>query len=472
MIPSDLLTFKAAIRAGAIKTIKKGTGRGSLEAAESHAKREDLVSQKRVVRPSEPIAWSKADGLKGMKTTKKGEPAVEVTFGSLDYVEAFKAHKKATGASERKGADLAIEFKVVVSPEWLAEDGADPRDRNNPRVQQLVAEAQAWAESWGGKNSVWAVRYDTDEAGAGVVDLFMSPVREQRHKNGSSKLVISCRKAKQELLEAERVLEPELRNSGAAMQSSWARWCQEKLDPRIERGISKEETGREHVHAEVYAKEANKALNLVKIELDLYTERLEELKEEAERLKRHSHSQADQITRKAVQEASQIRAEARQEGEAEAEEIKAAAYQQAESIKAKARGEASDLMGRAIVAARDALADERRKISAERVEGLDAMQQRLVAENERLTKEVQRLRPFERFYRSLSDTLLNMWGEALQRVVADRAGDVVKSFMFDWLKSPYHPDNAAKAEREAKEAQEKAEYERRFKRGNTPGMGL
>lgn len=468
---SDLLTFKAAIRAGAIKTIKRGTGRGSLEAAEKHAKREDPVSQKRVVRPSEPIAWSKADGLKGMRPGEEDGSTVEVTFGSLDYVEAFKAHKKAAGASERKGSDLAIEFKVVVSPDWLAEDGEDPRDRNNPRVQQLVAEAQAWAESWGGKGAVWAVRYDTDEEGAGVVDVFMSPVREQRHKNGSSKLVISCRKAKQELLEAERVLEPELKNSGAAMQSSWARWCQEKLDSRIERGISKEETGREHVHAEVYAKEAQKALNRVKVELSVYEERLEDAKAEEQRLKRFAHSQAERITSEALQEAEQILAETRRQGEAEAEKIKAKASQKAESIIARAKEEASELTASAIRAARDALANERRLISSERLEGLDAMQQRLVAENERLTNEVQRLRPFERLYRNLAETLLNIWGEALGRVVPDRAGDVVRSFMFDWLKSPYHPDNAAKAEREAKEAQERAEYEKQFNRNTTPGMG-
>src|SRR5690606_15350418 len=106
----------------------------------------DPVAQSRIVIERDPIAWSKA--------------------GGLDYVDAFKAHKRETGAGERKGAGLAIEFKAVVSPDWLAEGGADPRDPENPRVRQLVAEAQAWAESWDGKGAVWAVRYDTDEKGA------------------------------------------------------------------------------------------------------------------------------------------------------------------------------------------------------------------------------------------------------------------------------------------------------------------
>lgn len=228
------MSIYAAIRAAGLKTLA-GNGKGGIQAAERHAKRLDPVSQKRHVRDSDPIAWSKAES------------------GALDYVEAFRAHKRETGAGERKGADLGLEFKVIVSPEWLAESG-DPHDASNPRVQQLVAEAKAWAESWGGEGAVWGLRYDTDERGSGVVDVFMSPVREQRHKSGKSKKVISCRKAKQELLEAERALEPDLRTSGAAMQSSWARWAQERLDHRLERGKPKIETGAEHENADLYAR--------------------------------------------------------------------------------------------------------------------------------------------------------------------------------------------------------------------------
>jgi len=236
----------AAVRAGALKSI--GSGRSGIRSAEQHAKRLDPVSQKRHVRESDPIAWSKAE------------------TGPLDYEAAFKAHKRATGAGERKGADLGMEFKVVVSPEWLAETG-DPHDASNPRVKQLVAEAKAWAESWGGADSVWGLRYDTDERGSGVVDVFMSPVREQRHKSGKAKKVISCRKAKEDLLASERALEPDLKTSGAAMQSSWARWCQKRLDPRLERGKPKTETGALHENADLYARIAEeKAADLARRE--------------------------------------------------------------------------------------------------------------------------------------------------------------------------------------------------------------
>ena len=164
------MAFKAAIRAGALKTV--GSGRAGIASAESHAKRLDPVAKSRVVRDTPPIAWSKAMELPSF-----------LGGGPLDYVAAFGAHKRLTKAEERKGSALAMEFKAVVSPDWLAEAG-DPRDPANPRVQQLVTEAKAWAENWGGAGAVWAVRYDTDEKGAGVVDLFMSPVRQQHHKIG------------------------------------------------------------------------------------------------------------------------------------------------------------------------------------------------------------------------------------------------------------------------------------------------
>ena len=267
------MAYKAAIRAGALTSVGKGKGRGSISAAESHAKREDPVAKRRSIRASPPVAWSKAEAMPSF-----------LGSGPLDYVAAFAAHKRETGAGERKRAALAMEFKAVISPDWLAEGGADPRDPNNPRVQQLVAEAKAWAESWGGKGAVWGVRYDTDEKGAGVVDLFMSPVRQQRHKSGKSKLVISCRKAKDELLAAERGIDPEIKTSGAAMQSSWARWCQQRLDRRIERGQPKDVTGREHIHADVYAAQADAAKAAAKADL----ERLRQEQSDLERARREA----------------------------------------------------------------------------------------------------------------------------------------------------------------------------------------
>ena len=66
-----LMAFKAAIRAGALKTI--GTGRGGIASAESHAKRLDPVAQSRVVQERDPIAWSKAESG-ALITSKPSRP--------------------------------------------------------------------------------------------------------------------------------------------------------------------------------------------------------------------------------------------------------------------------------------------------------------------------------------------------------------------------------------------------------------
>ena len=74
------MAFKAAIRAGALKTV--GSGRAGIASAESHAKRLDPVAKSRVVRDTPPIAWSKAMELPSF-----------LGGGPLDYVAAFGAHK-------------------------------------------------------------------------------------------------------------------------------------------------------------------------------------------------------------------------------------------------------------------------------------------------------------------------------------------------------------------------------------------
>ena len=207
-----------------------------ISSAESHAKRLDRTSQARQVEGrshENNYFWSKAgEGLED---------------GGADYGKAYREHKKQMGVkTERKGAALGVHTLVGVSPEWLGETG-DPRDLENPRVQQLIAEARSWAESWMGEGAVWAVRYDTDEAGSGVVDILASPVRETKHKSGSSKPSISVRKANAELAEKHGV-----KSGWEAQQSDWAIWAQENMDNRLQRGKPKAETGRKHIPADLF----------------------------------------------------------------------------------------------------------------------------------------------------------------------------------------------------------------------------
>lgn len=190
--------FKSAIRVNKIKTVAQ------LRGLSLHAERHDEIGQARVREGAvagEALAWSKAEG------------------SDRDYLAAFKAHKAELGAGERKNAPIAMQALCVVSPEWVQQAG-DLHDRANPRNVALFEQAKAWAESWAGKGAVFGVRLDLDEKGGAVVDLMIAPVRDSRGKP-----IISTQKPLNELKAATGE-----RNEYAALQTSWAEWCQEHLD--------------------------------------------------------------------------------------------------------------------------------------------------------------------------------------------------------------------------------------------------
>ncbi len=223
--------FKAAIRVNKISTIAQ------LRGASLHAQRHDEIGKARVREGAEPgfgLAWSKADR------------------NDRDYLAAFKAHKAELGAGERKNAPIALQALCVVSPEWVEQAGG-LHDPENPRNRQLFDQAKAWAESWGGPGSVIATRLDLDEKGGAVVDVLVSPVRTSRGKP-----VISTNKALGELKAATGE-----RNEYAALQTSWAEWCQAHLDREIVRGTRKELTQRQHLSPETYGAVMDKAREAV-----------------------------------------------------------------------------------------------------------------------------------------------------------------------------------------------------------------
>lgn len=222
--------FKAAIRVNKIKTIAQ------LRGLTHHAERADEVGCARVREGAvagDALAWSKAEG-------------------DRDYVAAFKAHKAELGAGERKNAPIAMQALCVVSPEWVQQAG-DLHDRANPRNVALFDQAKAWAESWAGKGAVFGVRLDLDEKGGAVVDLMIAPVRDSRGKP-----VISTQKPLTELKGATGE-----RNEYSALQTSWADWCAANLDAKIERGLRRELTAREHLSPETYGMVMDKAREAV-----------------------------------------------------------------------------------------------------------------------------------------------------------------------------------------------------------------
>lgn len=203
-----------------------------LTAQTRHARREDQTSKDRVRADAEPgasLSWSCDDGPKP------------------DYSASFKAFKRDKAAAERKGAQLGLHMLVGVSPEWVKEAG-DLHDPSNPRNRQLLDAARAWADTWS-NGGCYAARVDLDETGGAVVDLFIAPTAIQKHKGGKSKLTVSVNKA----LEAVSTAQTGRKSQHfSALNSDWAEYAAQHLDPRLQRGRSKAETRAEHVQPDRY----------------------------------------------------------------------------------------------------------------------------------------------------------------------------------------------------------------------------
>lgn len=203
-----------------------------LTAQTLHARRQDTTSPARIRVDAEPGA--------ALSWAIDGSP-------NPDYGAAFKALKKVRNAGERKGAQLGLHMLVGVSPQWVKEAG-NLHDPLNPRNRELLEAARMWADEWSG-GGCYAARLDLDETGGAVVDLFIAPLAEQRHKSGKAKLVVSVNKAL-EALSIERT--GRKGRHYAALNTSWAEHARTHLDERLNRGRPKSETGAEHVGPDQY----------------------------------------------------------------------------------------------------------------------------------------------------------------------------------------------------------------------------
>lgn len=231
----------AAIRVQKIKSMS------TIRAAEAHGRRLDEASSRRV------DASRTALNLAASQYSPDDPLALEA---------AYRGFRKATGAVEGKGAAIMAHMIAVISPEVLAETG-DPRDPNNPKVRALFEQAQAWARSEFGDESLVASRLDVDEAGAGVVDLFVCPTAMQAGGRGRKpKLTISVKSG----LEAVAAKNGNKR-SYSAIQDSWGEWASQHIDRRLKRGKPKRETMLKHVHADIL-REEYEAIDRRKAELD------------------------------------------------------------------------------------------------------------------------------------------------------------------------------------------------------------
>lgn len=208
-----------------IARCKKIRNMAGLVAAEKHARRQD--NSKHI------------DEDKTHLNRAEGYPGVD---DPLAVVEAFKARKRDTGASERKGAALAVHMLLGVSPEWIAAAG-DVHDPANPRNVALFDSAKRFMEEKFGEGSVIHVRLDVDEAGSGIVDVIAVPVSSYELR-GKTKTHTLANAGIERAFGRGR--------NYRRLQDQWAEHCQRTLDREIKRGRSIEETGRQHVHHSIY----------------------------------------------------------------------------------------------------------------------------------------------------------------------------------------------------------------------------
>jgi hypothetical protein len=169
---------------------------------------------------------------------------------ALDLIVAFKTRKKSAGASEYGKAAIGLHVLLVISPD-IVKSAGDPHDPQNPINQTLFEQGQAWAEQEFGAGSVIAARLDLDEAGSGVLDLVLVPVRRVKVNKTREKTIISVRQALQDIQARHKTS-----RSYIGLQDSWAAFASRHIDRRLQRGVPKTQTARTHIHADVYREEA------------------------------------------------------------------------------------------------------------------------------------------------------------------------------------------------------------------------
>lgn len=130
-----------------------------LAAQETHGKREDRLSQLRVVRDSDPLV-----------------------YGSLDLRDAYDAHM--VGVKQNAGSKRPVlHFIVRFPPELLSGPVAGRfKGSQKERQEMMLAQAIRFIQDTHGGSAVFAGRLDTDETGETIADVFAAPRYEKRTK--------------------------------------------------------------------------------------------------------------------------------------------------------------------------------------------------------------------------------------------------------------------------------------------------
>lgn len=206
-----------------------------------HARREDATGAARVrldAIPGTSLGWSILDS----------DLPVPRPVHDTHYNKALEVHLTRNKARRRGTCALGLHLQVNV-PAELIEEGGDLHDPANPRTHKLFKTTVDWIHKTFGP-ALFALRIDLDETGGGVVDAFLAPLRHLGQKGkhyaqgAGGPLWISVNRAMEEL--TTRFGHRKSENWGA-INTSWAAYAREHLDPRLVRGEPKRHSGRKHI---------------------------------------------------------------------------------------------------------------------------------------------------------------------------------------------------------------------------------
>jgi DNA repair exonuclease SbcCD ATPase subunit len=299
-----------------------------------------------------------------------------------DYDAAFKAAPQHFGARYRKGAPLGVNLQLNVSPDWIREVG-DLHDERNERNRLLYRAALDFVQDIKG---VVAARMDLDEEGGGVVDIYVAPVFPRTNRlrkdgsRGSEILEISV--SKLNAFWREQSGEP---TGYSGLQTLWAEYCAKHLDPRIQRGDRKSETGREHLEVPEI-KAAYAAADAKTAEAEAIMERALQHKAEVEEERRRLANETQEIRARAEElerERNFLRAEVQMSEDAY--ELAQAGLKKTET-KLTERLRRLDEEDERLTTARHELASTEAQLRRDQEE-LAEKKQKLKAEEERLAQE-------------------------------------------------------------------------------------
>lgn len=224
-----------------------------LAAQEKHGKREDRLSQLRVVRDSDPLV-----------------------YGSLDLRDAYDAHMD--GVKQNAGSKRPVLHFIIRFPPELLSGPAAGRFKGSQKDRQkmMLVQAIKFIQDTHGGSAVFAGRLDTDETGETIADVFAAPRYEKRTKrtrpDQKGPIWASATKFGKELAEKHeaeirrrhpkakpgRLTSP--RMVGIALQSEFADWFERingfRLAPKAEKESRAPDRLEKEAHDRIAEREA------------------------------------------------------------------------------------------------------------------------------------------------------------------------------------------------------------------------